>query len=380
MRDAVRIKLKYVEVNRTKAGTPRYFFRRGGKRHGRIPGEPGSTEFMAAYNLYLEGKTPDQDAQTAPRKRTRARTIAEGTFGHLCRSYVAQSMDFRKCGEVTRTKRIPIIEAMMMEPVTQDKADLRIFGEFPLKHIKTRDLEVLRDRKSQTPHAADERVKVLRQIFKFGMRAGMVSANHARDLEKYNVRSDGHQPATWDDIRKFREFHGEDSMAWLAISILVFTGVRVSDLRQLGRQHRKGDSIRFRMVKGATRRPMDMTIWLHPTLIKILDAVPANRMTYVVTEHGHAFGNAKTMSDRVSKWFKQAGIQNVTAHSARKLLTINLAENGATDEEMNAALGWTGAATSKIYTRKANRAALSRNAMMRILDEETATPQTAQEA
>ncbi len=86
------------------------------------------------------------------------------------------------------------------------------------------------------------------------------------------------------------------------------------------------------------------------------------------------FRNAKTMSDRVSRWFKQAGVNFITGHSVRKLVSTELAGTGATDEEMNGALGLTGAQTSKIYTRKADRAILSKNAVTRLMNEKSATP------
>ena len=50
-----RIKLKYVHEYRDVRGKPRRYFRRPGFKQIALPGLPGSTEFMTAYEQALAG-------------------------------------------------------------------------------------------------------------------------------------------------------------------------------------------------------------------------------------------------------------------------------------------------------------------------------------
>ena len=52
-----KIRLKYVDEYVDRNGKLRRYFRKGGKRLGQLPGLPGSAEFMAAYQGFLDAKT-----------------------------------------------------------------------------------------------------------------------------------------------------------------------------------------------------------------------------------------------------------------------------------------------------------------------------------
>lgn len=368
MRDDLKIPTKYIERNPRKNGSFRYFFRKGGKRFGRIHGEPGTDEFLDNYNAYVNGTTPTS-AKLEP-SRAKLSRVEVGTFGAACMAYMHKSMAFKRLDQTTKAKRRSIIDSMVNEPLTPDANETRRFRDFPLAKIARSDLEVLRDRKADLPFAADERVKILSQVFKYAKSENIISTDPTMGLQKYHMQTDGHTPASWEHIESFKQHHGTQSNAWLGMLLLIFTGVRVSDLRKLGRQHRQrrsdGDYLCFRMQKGRNKRPVDMEIFIHPALGAALDAIPMDRMTYLVTAHHLPFSSDKAMSARVSSWFKQAGIHGITAHSVRKLLSIELAQEGATNEEMDGALGWTSPGTSKIYTSKANRGRLSKNAVLKL--------------
>jgi integrase len=52
-----------------------------------------------------------------------------------------------------------------------------------------------------------------------------------------------------------------------------------------------------------------------------------------------------------------------SAHGVRKLAATTMANNGATDAQLEAVFGWTGRTMASLYTRKANRRRLALGAM-----------------
>ncbi|KAB2689846.1 tyrosine-type recombinase/integrase [Brucella tritici] len=153
--------------------------------------------------------------------------------------------------------------------------------------------------------------------------------------------------------------------AALYLSISMYTGFRVSDLAVLGPQHRKNDEFRLRLFKNRNRTPVDIIIPLHPILKAVLDQHEVSGLVYLQTEFGKPF-SVKGLGNRISDWFRQAGLPHLTSHSVRKGLATDQAHNEATDNMLEAMFGWKDAKTSKIYTRNAERARLARAAVAKI--------------
>lgn len=61
-----------------------------------------------------------------------------------------------------------------------ERKDNRLFANMPLQALDVGNLEVLRDRKKDVPFAADERLKVLRQVFETKRDGKPVVPNIAR--------------------------------------------------------------------------------------------------------------------------------------------------------------------------------------------------------
>ncbi len=76
----VRLRLKFVAVDKDRHGNVRYYFRRGSEPKIRLRGEPGSAEFMASYDAALKGERPA--------KKT-VDSVPVGSFAYVCRRYLA---------------------------------------------------------------------------------------------------------------------------------------------------------------------------------------------------------------------------------------------------------------------------------------------------
>lgn len=363
MIDMANVDLPYVEKNRSRHGTVRYYLRIDGKRVCRLPDDISGEEFSIAYwkARNASGKALEREG---PPVRALS-TVKPGTFRWLCVAYLS-SADFTRLDDTTRAKRRAIIDAMCLEPLTLKPGDARVIADVPLSAFNAGHVQGLRDRKRDTPFAADERLKVLRQILDTrGPDGKPVVDNVARLVKPFRQQSDGHHTITPAEIERFIQHHGEGSKAVLAMALLMFTGFRVSDLAVIGPQHRRGDVFQLRLFKNRNRTPVDIIIAIHPILEAVLASHSIKGMTYLQTEYGKPF-SVKGLGNRVSQWFSQAGLDHCTAHSVRKGLATDQAHNEATDSMLEAMFGWKDGKTSKIYTRNAERARLARQAVARI--------------
>lgn len=98
----VKIRLRYVAEDTDRHGNPRLYFRRVGHPKVRLPGLPGSDEFMAAYKAALSASG---DIHRHPRRPTR------GSFGHLCLTYYA-SAAFKALDNSTQSWRRRALDAV----------------------------------------------------------------------------------------------------------------------------------------------------------------------------------------------------------------------------------------------------------------------------
>ncbi|WP_062220552.1 tyrosine-type recombinase/integrase [Aureimonas sp. D3] len=357
------IDLPYIERNATRHGKMRYYFRFAGKRICRLPDELGSEEFMTEY--WAARRQIVREAEPTDQPWSLSSPVIPRSFRWLCLRYM-ESAEFKALDITTQSKRRSIIESMWTEPVDPtNKASNRAFADMPIGHLDQGNVEVLRDRKKETPFAADERLKVLRQVFETKENGKPITANVAKLVKSFRQKSDGHHTITDAEIGQYIQHHGTRSKAALAITLLMYTGFRVSDLAQIGPKHRLKDTLRLKLFKNRNKTPTEIVVPIHPILEEVLSWHPAEVSTYMATEWGKPY-SIKGLGNRISDWFTQAGLPHCTAHSVRKGLATNQAENEATDRMLEAMFGWRDAKTSRIYTARADRAKLARQAVHRI--------------
>ncbi|TLX12093.1 hypothetical protein FFR93_16110 [Rhizobium sp. MHM7A] len=360
MTDVANIDLPYIEKNKSRHGTMRFYLRIDGQRICRLPDDINSEEFATAY--WKARKAAEPAIARAVEAKALSVVVKPNTFRWLCMEYM-RSNAYESLDQTTRDRRRNIMEGMWQEPLS-DKDD-RPFADIPLGKMAVAHIEVLRDRKKATPFAADERLKVLRQVFDTKKEGKPITVNIARLVDPFNAHTDGHETATPDDIAKFIEHHGTGSKAALYIAIQMYTGLRVSDLAVLGPQHRRRDAFKLRLFKNRNRTPVDIEITIHPILEAVLATHKVTDLTYLVTEFGKPF-SVKGLGNRISDWWRQAGMPHLTSHSVRKGLATDVAHNEATDSMLEAMFGWKDSKTSKIYTRNAEKARLARQTVEKI--------------
>jgi integrase len=330
------------------------------KRHRkiRLRGTPWTPEFMAQYEA-AQGNIP-------PAKKDRS--LTSGTWRWLCVKYMTECTEYKRLGKRTRHVRKLILEKTYDEPIAPGSA--KVFADFPLTKMDTNAVEVLRDRKMDTPEEANSWVKAIRQVFKFGTKKkhpdGKPYAPHnpARDVEYFKTGSTGWHTWTVDEVRQYQDHHAIGTKARLFLDLTLFLGVRRSDTIRLGKQHARKGKITFTQFKGRNKKPKRLTLPILPVLQTTLDgsAHIIGDLTFLINDLGRAFTDAG-IGNKMRDWCDQAGLPHCTAHGLRKAGATIAAMNGATAHQLKAIFGWETLKQAEVYTREADQVRLAQSGM-----------------
>lgn len=343
MTPRMKLKFQHLTVRRNKDRSLRYYFRRRGQPLAALPNDPQTEEFIAEYNRLKNWTAP-------------ASASEEGSFGWLCDQYM-DSTDFKGKSPATREARRRVILTMLREPI--DPKYPETFRIERAAKIGAKHVAILRDRKAGNPNAANERLKILSQIFKLAIAREWRNDNPVRDVARLKTPRGGHETATDEQIAKYFAHHTRGP-AWRAMTLLTAFGMRVSDLRVLGPQHIRKGLLVFETVKTGVLCELTINDEVR-TMIRA-----CREMVFLTNENGAAFKNDKVLSQRVAKWFRQAGVEGVTAHGVRKWLATKMAENGATEYELMAWFGWKDPKEARPYVQAASRRRLAASAGRRL--------------
>ena len=151
-----RIKLEYVHEY-SRRGKPYYYFRRRGFKQTRLPGLPGSAEFMAAYERALSGTQPKEIGAN----RTRPGTVNAAIVGYYT------CLAFRELAPGTQVMRRRILEHFRTEH--GDKSIATLPQEF-----------IQRMTNQMKPGQARNWLKALRHLLDFAVGEKFRADNPAR--------------------------------------------------------------------------------------------------------------------------------------------------------------------------------------------------------
>jgi integrase len=338
--------------DRDRHGKFRIYYRRKGSPKVRLHGTPWTVEFMAQYDAAKK--------TTAPVKGVVGRPTLPNTWLWLCLRYFTDCADYKLLDPRTRRVRRQILEATFDEPI-RPGSDKR-FANMPLSHMDGSAIEVLRDRKLETPAAANDRVKAIRQVFKWGVTKGYASSNPAREVSYFKATSEGFHTWTLEEVQQFEERHPIGSKARLALALLLYTGQRRADVIRFGKQHAKHGVLTFTQYKGRNRKPHTLTLPVLSALQKIIEASPCGDLTFLVNEFGRPFTDGG-FGNKFRGWCDQANLPQCSAHGLRKAGATIAANNGATARQLMAIFGWDTIKQAEHYTRKADQKQLAEAAM-----------------
>jgi integrase len=238
-------------------------------------------------------------------------------------------------------------------------------GDFRFADMEPRHVAKLRDEKADQPDAANGRVKALRQLFAWAgsPEYGYATKNPARDVAYLRSKNpDGFRAWSEDDVAKYEAQHPVGTKARLALDLLLYTGVRRSDVVKLGPQMERDGKLVFSETKGRARIVKTHELPILPPLRASIDGTPIGHLVYLITPQGRPH-SAKAFGGWFKRRCREAGLDaDLAAHGLRKLGATRCAEAGATEYELMALFGWSSSKLAGLYTRKANRAKLEAGA------------------
>lgn len=331
----------YLETFVTRHGRRVWYFRVGKGKRVRLKGEYGSSAFQEAYTTALQAHLTGISS-----KRTLAWLIEE-------------------------YRRSPAWDALAKETKKQFRYQLDRMkekaGNAPLSKIRPESIATGRDDRAAKPSDANKYLKCSVALYRFAISRKWMKDNPAKGIERIKTASEGFHTWTEEEARAFEDKWPIGTRERLAFDLLVYTGVRRSDVVRLGRQYARDGEITITTEKSRNMgNPVEVTITILPPLAKSISATKTGDMTYLITAKGTAFGK-----ESFGNWFRAAcraaGVPG-SSHGLRKLAAIRMAESGATEAELNAVFGWAdGSGESAAYIRKASRKRLARAGMAKVL-------------
>jgi integrase len=351
-------KRKYIRAYFDRHGVYRIEFRRKGQKGWPLRQPISSPEFEVDYRAALAGDVPPGvplKGQDRPAPLPRAEVKS---FRWLAEEYKS-SAEFKQLDPSTRKTRGRIIERLCRE-----------YGDLPYAMLNRQAVTKIRDKKTDTPSAANGDVKVIRYIYKAALARDLpgIDRDPTRDvafLKSNNPK--GHHSWTIEEVEKFEATYpiGTQPRLWLSLSL--YAGCpRISDVVLLGRQYvTKGGRLQYTQFKNRNRAPVDMDIRFLDELRAIIDVSPTGDMIFLETEFGKPF-SVNGFGNKVRDWCDAAGLPHCSSHGTRKAAAARLAELGCSDHEIMAMGGWKTLKEVQRYTAAARKRLMADNASDRL--------------
>jgi integrase len=322
--------LKFLVEDIDRHGNVRLYFRRKGQLKVRLRGAPGSDEFMDAYRALLDGITQPTTPSTQ-----KYQPVSSTSLRWLVESYFASS-EFKRLDDRTRRVRRQFLDQLCLEPVAPGNATT--IGSLPYASMPPSKVRLLRDRKAHSPETGNARVKALRRVFAHAIEDDLADRNPAKDVPYIKTGSQGFHRWSMDEVRQYEAHYPKGSKARLALGLLLFTGQRRADVVAFGRQHMRGGWLNFTQSKNRRNKPVTLSIPVIAELQELIDATPANHLTFLTTEFGKPF-TSNGFGNRFRKWCDDAGLTHCSAHGLRKAGAAIAAEHGATETQLMSIFG-----------------------------------------
>lgn len=333
----------HVSMYRDRHRKVRWRFRKRGMNEAQTVLPFGSPEWWTWYFAALNGD-PHQVA---------AERSAPGTFNALIAAYY-ESADWKLL-------RTPTQRAYRGE-IERFRA---LHGAKRVRDLREDHVLKMMDLKADHPAAANNLLRVLRNLMGFAKVRRWRSDDPTDSVKRLRYRTDGFH--TWDEpeIAAFEAHWPIGTRERLAFDLLLYTGQRSGDVRQMSAGQISDGLIRLRQEKTAEH----LQIPIHSALATSMAACKSGQLLLLPTQHGQAF-TAKGFGNWFSEAARAAGLTHCTAHGLRKSAARRLAEAGATMHQIMAITGHRSLKEVERYTRAADQMHNARAAMAKVEETE----------
>lgn len=338
----------YASEFRDRHGRMRVRFRKTGLATLYPKTPPGTDEFMAEYLAWKHGKP-------SPVGKDRN---AIGTFDDLISQYY-RSIPWRN------------IPKDSTRAVYRGELE-RFRARYGKRHVTTmtaKNITKLMEKMADTPSAANNLLKRLRQLFDYAIVLGMRKDNPAKAVKSVRSNSSGFHEWTEAEIAQFQKRHKVGTKARLALEIFLCTAQRRSDAAVMGEDPEKPGYVRVRQLKTDAL----LSIRMHRELKVARDACPSGKPTFLVSGRGTPY-----TKESLGNWFKkrcrEAALPHCAAHGLRKAASRRMAELGMSNQLIKSITGHSTDSEVSRYTRNADQARMADAAMEAIEGWDLANP------
>jgi integrase len=312
-----------------------------------LPGEPGSKEFQAAYEVCLKTKKGEPPPRLAAPKPTKG---GAGSFDALIALYYTTA-GYRDLADITKSGYRAWLERFRAE-----------HGGLQVRTFERRHALTLLDALSGKPGAQKSLRRMLNILLNLAVDHQYARANCLAGVRRSKVKRESFWKS-WEDetIEQYEDRWPSGSKERLALALLLYTAQRRTDVVGWGRQHIKGGALVHATSK--SNETTKLVIPIHPKLKAELDQIPKTQMHLLLTQYGEPF-TANGLGNWLRASVRQAGIkEQASAHGLRKACCRRLAEAGCTPHQIMAITGHKNLSEVTVYTEAADQKRLAVSAM-----------------
>jgi integrase len=340
------------------------YFRVRGRPLYRLPDDPASAEFKREYDAQvaiLKGVSLRKPNTRTPRVFDTDERVAflPGSLGWFIERYLASSKfdpnsrhgfangtcyNYRKALDLMRSHKI---------------------ARGMLAHLDSEALDVYSGsiEREHGASVADQQIDLISNLWEFAKgfaefkRKGRPNPVH--DAKRHYVAGEGHQVWTDDVIERFLKT--AHPCLVLAHHVLHYTAQRGGDCIKMLWSDYDGD--RIRVVQEKTRAPL----WLRcpKPLRDVLDRAPRIDDTILTSAWKRPYANSTTLGHSIERHLKKLQIKGFTMHGLRKNAAVELADAGATVQELMAVLGHKTPKMALFYCAQADQRRGNDNAVVK---------------
>lgn len=334
------MRLQYVEQFKDRHGKVRYYFRRGHGERKRLPGLPGSREFMEAYRIAL----------AAAFEPVKGPVHKPYSFAALADLYF-QSPDFLRLRDSSKYVTRHDIERF-----------LESHGHRYVRDMLREDVLRLVGEKSATPAATNTLLKRLRTLIQFAVVNDWRKDDPTLKIKKFPEGE--HHSWTEAEIAQYEAFWPLGTIQRTAFALHLYTGQRRDDVRQMTWADAEGGVVRVCQTKTGAR----LVIPQHKRLSEALQAWPRKHMTILVGQKGKPY-TVESYGNWMAQSIDKAGLpKRCVLHGVRKAAARRLAECGCSANEIAAVTGHKTLSEVERYTRAAEQEKLAGAAIFNLSD------------
>jgi integrase len=181
-------------------------------------------------------------------------------------------------------------------------------GAAPADEVTRAHATLLLDKLGDKPGAANQTIRTMSALYKWGRRRGHVTANPAKDIEY--LEEGEHEP--WPEWLLEEALNAEDALVRLATNLLFYTGQRIGDVLAMRWNSIKGGRIEVSQQK--TDKPL--AIRLNENLSAVLDQTPRRGFTIIAKDNGTPYAQT-TVRKALQAFASERGVK-VVPHGLRK--------------------------------------------------------------